>query len=268
MLPTCLKRFVTSEYRRMGRLLRPNLPEYSIVNDIGYKFPHAVYNLKDIETINVTHQPPDDLPSKIGNGLINLIRGTYDKLPGFPDQMTKEKYLKRVCLLETIAAVPGMVGGSIRHYKSLRKWRYDLGWIHTLMEEAENERTHLQAFLDIGRPSATFKFGAAVVCRVFKWFYTLLYLLSPITCHRAVGYLEEQAVLSYSKILNEIDKPNGILVDWKTLPCPKIGISYWKLPTTATVRDLILVIRADEVIHREVNHYLADIGPRRANELI
>jgi hypothetical protein len=268
MISKCFRTFVTSDYKRMGRLLRPNLPEYTIVNDIGYKFPHAVYKLNEVEKVTVSHQPPDDIQSKIGLGLITLIRGMYDKATGFPHRMTKEKFIKRVCMLETVAAVPGMVGGSIRHYKSLRKWRYDLGWIHTLMEEAENERTHLQAFLDIGMPSSLFKLGASVTCRIFKWFYTLLYMISPITCHRAVGYLEEQAVISYTKILDEIDKPNGILTDWKTLPCPKIGVSYWKLPSNATVRDLILVIRADEVIHREVNHYLADIGPRRANELI
>ena len=268
MLSKCARRCVHLEYKRMGRLLRPNLPEYTIASDISYKYPHAIYNLKDIQTVTVTHQPTDDLPSKIGNGLISGIKNTYDKLTGFPLQMTKEKYIKRVCVFETIAAVPGMVGGSIRHYKSLRKWRYDLGWIHTLMEEAENERTHLQAFLDIGRPSGAFKMRASMACRLFKWIYTGMYIISPTTCHRMVGYLEEQAVDTYNKIIDEIDKPNGVLKDWKVSPCPNIGISYWKLPEKATVRDMVLAIRADEVIHREVNHYLADIGPRRANELI
>lgn len=32
---------------------------------------------------------------------------------------------------------------------------------------------------------------------------------------------------------------------------------YWKLPETATFRDLILCIRADEALHREVNKDLS-----------
>ena len=31
------------------------------------------------------------------------------------------------------------------------------------------------------------------------------------------------------------------------------------LPDTATFRDLVLSIRADETIHREVNHHFADL---------
>jgi hypothetical protein len=31
------------------------------------------------------------------------------------------------------------------------------------------------------------------------------------------------------------------------------------LPESATFRDVILAVRADEVVHREVNHHLAEI---------
>lgn len=39
-----------------------------------------------------------------------------------------------------LAGVPGMVGGMLRHMKSLRSMSRDHGWIHTLLEEAENGR--------------------------------------------------------------------------------------------------------------------------------
>jgi len=42
--------------------------------------------------------------------------------------------------LETVAGVPGMVGAMARHLRSLRTMTRDHGWIHTLLEEAENER--------------------------------------------------------------------------------------------------------------------------------
>ena len=48
--------------------------------------------------------------------------------------------MNRVVFLESIAGVPGMVGAVLRHLRSLRLMRRDHGWIHTLLEESENER--------------------------------------------------------------------------------------------------------------------------------
>lgn len=50
------------------------------------------------------------------------------------------------------AGVPGMVGGMLRHMRSLRTMKRDHGWIHTLLEEAENERMHLLTFLQLREP--------------------------------------------------------------------------------------------------------------------
>lgn len=63
--------------------------------------------------------------------------------------MSTNKWLSRAIFLEAVAGVPGMVGGTIRHLKSLRTLRPDHGWIHNLLEEAENERTHLFIFLEL-----------------------------------------------------------------------------------------------------------------------
>lgn len=58
-------------------------------------------------------------------------------------KLTEEKCLTRIIFLETLAAVPGMMGAMVRHLNSLRTMKRDHGWIHTLLEEAENERMHL-----------------------------------------------------------------------------------------------------------------------------
>lgn len=42
--------------------------------------------------------------------------------------MTEEKYLIRNIFLESIAGVPGMVGGMLRHLRSLRRMKRDNGW--------------------------------------------------------------------------------------------------------------------------------------------
>ena len=57
-------------------------------------------------------------------------------------------------MLETVAAVPGMVGATITHLKCLRHMVNDEGWIRTLMEEAENERMHLMTFVEIAKSTA------------------------------------------------------------------------------------------------------------------
>lgn len=45
----------------------------------------------------------------------------------------------------------------VRHLKSLRRMTRDHGWIHTLLEEAENERMHLLTALELRRPGPLFK---------------------------------------------------------------------------------------------------------------
>jgi len=66
-----------------------------------------------------------------------------------------------------VAGVPGMVAGVIRHLHALRKMKRDGGWIHTLLEEAENERIHLMIFLELKRPSFIFRTLVAITQGIF-----------------------------------------------------------------------------------------------------
>lgn len=43
------------------------------------------------------------------------------------------------------------------------------------------------------------------------------------------------------------------------MPAPENAREYYDLPADAKLRDVILSIRADESIHREVNHHFADL---------
>jgi hypothetical protein len=65
-----------------------------------------------------------------------------------------------------------MVGGAIRHLHSLRLMKRDNGWIHTLLEEAENERMHLLTFIQLRQPGPLFR-GAVLVTQgiVFNLFF-------------------------------------------------------------------------------------------------
>jgi ubiquinol oxidase len=165
------------------------------------------------------------------------------------DTFFAKRYGHRAVVLETVAAVPGMVGATINHLKCLRRMKDDNGWIRTLMEEAENERMHLMTFVEIAKPTLFERFVIIAVQWVFYIAFFLLYLISAKTAHRVVGYFEEEAVISYTHYLAEIDEGRSANV-----PAPAIALRYWKMPADAMLRDVVLLVRADEAHHRDVNH--------------
>jgi len=153
-------------------------------------------------------------------------------------------------MLETVAAVPGIVGGVLLHLRSLRKFQQSGGWIKALLEEAENERMHLMTMVELVRPKWYERLLVLAVQGVFFNAYFVLYVLSPKLAHRVVGYLEEEAIHSYTEYLKDLN--DGKI---ENVPAPAIAIDYWKLPKDATLKDVITVIRADEAHHRDVNHF-------------
>jgi ubiquinol oxidase len=189
---------------------------------------------------------PRDASDRIALGFVKMLRFIADRF-------FAKRYGHRAVVLETVAAVPGMVGGTLTHLKCLRRMSDDRGWIRTLLDEAENERMHLMTFINIARPNV---FERALVLLVQGAFYNaffLLYLASPKTAHRVVGYFEEEAVISYTQYLGEIDAGRHADVS-----APAIARRYWALPDTATLRDVIVAVRSDEAHHRDVNHRFAD----------
>jgi len=168
------------------------------------------------------------------------------------DTFFAKRYGHRAIVLETVAAVPGMVGAMFTHLTSLRRMRDDEGWIRTLMEEAENERMHLMTFIEIAKPTLFERLVILTVQWIFLILFSILYLVSSKTAHRVVGYFEEEAVTSYTLYLQELDEDRS-----PNVAAPAIAKHYWKMADDATLRDVILLVRADEAHHRDVNHGFA-----------
>ncbi|MEL6877533.1 MAG: alternative oxidase [Pseudomonadota bacterium] len=198
------------------------------------------------------HVAPVSLSDKVAFAFVKLLRF-------FADKFFTRRYGHRAVVLETVAAVPGMVGGLWQHLKALRYIRDDEGWIRTLLDEAENERMHLMTFIEIAQPN---RFERALIMAtqlVFYNFYFFLYLFAPRTAHRVVAYFEEEAVFSYTQYLAEVDAGRH-----ENVPAPQIAIDYWQLPQDARLRDVIIAVRADEAEHRDVNHdFVTVIDERR-----
>ena len=170
------------------------------------------------------------------------------------DTFFKKKYGHRAVVLETVAAVPGMVAGMLLHLKSLRKMEDDRGWIKILLDEASNERMHLMTFIKIAQPTFIERIIIMIAQFIFIIMYLFIYLISQKTAHRIVGYFEEEAVISYTEYLKEIEE--GKI---ENIKAPEIAINYWNLPLNSKLKDVVKIIRDDEAGHRDVNHSFANI---------
>jgi ubiquinol oxidase len=163
------------------------------------------------------------------------------------------RYGNRAIVLETIAAVPAMVAATLLHLKCLRRMIDDRGWVRTFMDEAENQRAHLMAFVAVTRPNAGERILIAIAQGLFFNAYFLLYLVSARTAHRMAGYLAEESVRGYSHYLERIaagEEDNGA--------APTAAIAYWNLSPEARLDEMVPAMREDEAIHRDIHHMFAD----------
>lgn len=115
--------------------------------------------------------PPKGFGDRIALFFVKFLRV-------FADAFFSDRYGHRAIVLETVAAVPGMVGGSMLHLKSLRKMREDHGWIATLLDEAENERMHLMTFVELVKPTPIERALVIVAQVLFYLWYALIYIVS------------------------------------------------------------------------------------------
>ncbi|CAM9728978.1 unnamed protein product [Ectocarpus sp. 12 AP-2014] len=233
------------------------------VKEKEWSMPHGIWSAEEVNSIKArrrepTHKEPEEAVDHVAFRGVRALRWTFDVLAGFKTGVIDEhKYLNRVIFLETVAGIPGMVAGTLRHLTSLRRMRRDHGWIHTLLEEAENERMHLLTFLKLKQPGPVFRFAVMISQGVMYNAFFLSYLISPKACHRFVGYIEEEAVHTYTVLLEDIDANKLPL--FSNLPAPAMAKSYWRLGDDAMFRDLVLAVRADEANHCVVNHTFADM---------
>lgn len=250
-------KFNSEDAERTGHHFMKKYGNASSVLGKEYGFNSPIWDLDEVNSVKKTHLLPGGFKDKVSYYFVIALRKGFDLLTRYKKGHNEYQWCRRIIFLETVAGVPGMVGAMLRHLHSLRKMKRDNGWIHTLLEEAENERMHLLISLQlINKPSILTRVSVIGAQFTFLLFYTLFYIISPKYSHRFVGYLEEEAVSTYTHLIEEIDK--GLLPGFEK-KAPKFASVYYGLPDDATIRDLFLAMRRDESHHRDVNHNLADI---------
>ncbi|KAF4123325.1 Alternative oxidase [Geosmithia morbida] len=274
-------------------------------------WPHPGYTMDEMTAVAPGHREPETVGDRAAWRIVRLARYWMDKATGmersqYVDRrnpttalkaekpLTEAQWLVRFVFLESIAGVPGMVGGMLRHLSSLRRMKRDNGWIETLLEESYNERMHLLTFIKMCEPGWFMKTMIIGAQGVFFNSLFAAYLFSPKIVHRFVGYLEEEAVHTYTRAIYEIEQghlpkwsdpkfeipdiavqvgishlppppPRGSMISsfllfFQTLLTSVLGMQYWKMPEgSRTMKHLILYIRADEAGHRGVNHTLGNL---------
>lgn len=112
---------------------------------------------------------------------------------------------------------------------------------------------HLLIFMQVCHPTVVERYLVIAAQGMYLTFYSALYMFSSRAAHRLTGYLEEEAHRAYTDYLAGIDSgklPNK--------PAPAIAREYYKLPEDSKMRDVVLHVRADEAMHRDVNHHFGN----------
>ncbi|KAK4498279.1 hypothetical protein PRZ48_010937 [Zasmidium cellare] len=236
-------------------------PDAPSIRETPPAWPHPVYTEEQMKQVEIAHREAKSMSDKVAVAFVRTLRWGLDIASGYrhgKGTMTERRYMIRNIFLESVAGVPGIVAGMLRHLHSMRKMKRDNGWMESLLEESYNERMHLLTFLKMAEPGWFMRLMVLGAQGVFFNAFFLAYIVSPKTCHRFVGYLEEEAVITYTREIEDIDA--GRLPMWEKMQAPDIAIKYWNMPEgKRTMRDLLLYIRADESKHREVNHTLGNL---------
>mmetsp|Transcript_91104 Transcript_91104/g.208855 ORF Transcript_91104/g.208855 Transcript_91104/m.208855 type:complete len:344 (-) Transcript_91104:423-1454(-) len=219
---------------------------------------------------NLWQHKPQTFSDKFVHGAMYGLYKTFNFITGYKAENTPVRAVEwRLIVLESFAGVPGFVAAMFRHFRSLRNLCRDHGWIHTLLEEAENERMHLltcMKMFDAGIVTRTLVISAQVVMTPFV---AALLIVKPGAAHRFVGYLEETACITYANVIHQVETPGTPLHGaWSDVDAPEIARTYWKLSDDAKWVDVLKCMFADECNHRDVNHTFATMSSDDPNPFV
>lgn len=95
-------------------------------------WPHPVYTEQQMNAVVVAHREAKTWADWSALTAVRLLRRGLDLATGYRHRpgfvMTERKYMIRNVFLESVAGVPGMVAGMLRHLHSMRRMKRDNGW--------------------------------------------------------------------------------------------------------------------------------------------
>src|SRR3712207_9503510 len=100
------------------------------------------------------HHVPSGVSDRIAYGFTKALRFCADTF-------FAKRYGHRAVVLETVAAVSGMVGATFTHLHRLRRISDDQGWIRTVGDEAGTERARHLTLIQISNANMVERAGIA-----------------------------------------------------------------------------------------------------------
>merc|ERR1719231_877477 len=148
--------------------------------DHSWRQQNHIWNEDEVQermaTADMKHVP-QNMADSVLQRVVRVAYHTFNFMTGYDHVNPPTSAIGyRLIILESVAGVPGMLGGMFRHFRSPRQLERDHGFIFTLLEEAENEHMHLivcMGFFEAG-PVTRFIVQAAQLA--------LTPMLGPCTC--------------------------------------------------------------------------------------
>ncbi|BDA44557.1 probable alternative oxidase, mitochondrial [Coccomyxa sp. Obi] len=159
-------------------------------------------------------------------------------------------WFRRLLLLECVMPVPGAIASMAGHMRALATLRGPGSFVRSYGRESENAREHLLTLLQL-RPSLALRALVLASQAVFAVPYMTAYLISPRACHAFVCHLSGLTGEATSDALRDLDA--GTVPAWQRAPAPASAAAYWGLPEGATMRMVLLVMRADMIARSAIN---------------
>ena len=279
-LSTGALRSLSTQHFKASNTVHPLLPqkqylamEREMADKTGRQQNH-IWSKDELDSALATFSDkhvPETLSDKVMHGFMYYgLYHPFNFITGYTHHDPSPSSLVwRLIVLESFAGVPGFVAAGMRHFHSLRALERDYGWIHTLLEEAENERMHLLTCLSMFQAGPVTRLMCIGAQFSMTPFLMMIYVVNPKAMHRFVGYLEQTACETYHNVISHLETPGTRLhAEWSGLPAPEIAKGYWKLPDDATWLDTLRCIYADESHHRDVNHTFASMASDDPNPFV
>ncbi|KAL4431204.1 hypothetical protein ABPG75_006460 [Micractinium tetrahymenae] len=236
---------------------------------VGFLQQREEYSDKYLASLKSIHQPPRKWFELLAwwwllavRTVVGLLTGTAGRFRGGERQLARRAQMFN-CDGQGTALSAVLVG----HARSVVLNRPDNGWLHTLAMEVDCMRCQHAAWTELETPSLAW--------RLFDIFLTLnllsqcclVYLLAPSVIHSYQVYRAEEDIWWLSAALSMLDEP-GRLPRWERRAAPAAARAYYGLGPDATVKDMLLRMRADEVCIRDINWRLAGLAPGTPSEAV
>lgn len=147
------RQFGTSNRRRFSKsrnwMIKEFFPEPDApsIRTTEAAWQHPIYTDAQMKEVAVAHRDAKTWSDKVALTMVKVLRWGLDRATGYVHKdaqelaamdsdaarkkymMTERKYMIRNIFLESVAGVPGMVGGMLRHLHSMRRMKRDNGWM-------------------------------------------------------------------------------------------------------------------------------------------